>query len=259
MFDSEFRIAHLEGGKVSHFTEAEARLLTYMSRHAGQVLSRDQILDATTAQGSDKNDRNVDFLINRIRKKLGDNARKPRFIATRYGGGYVWLGANAGKGPTADAAQNAFLIVGPLRGLDLLDDRQEAARTFAELLGKSLQAIVEPDRAIAVKSDYDTARTAQESLPSVQVELAFFTERSAVECVVTCRSHHTGRFLHVRRFQFTDERPPYARLAREATDLAAKILTTRWRMDTGHIGSQAPLPVAMYQAAIRRKDAGRAA
>ncbi len=258
MFDFGFRTARLEDGEVSYFTEAESKLLEYMSRHTGQVLSRDQILDAMTEHGSDRNDRNVDFLINRVRKKLRDNARDPRFIATRYGGGYVWLVPDANHRQSSQSTDEVFLLVGPLRGLDHLDKRQDAAAAFAELLGKSIVALVDQDHQVVVKPDYDAAQVSPNAKPSIQVELAFFGEDSCVECVVTCRSRQTGRFMHVRRFQFEDEQPPYAKLAREATDMAGKILTTRWRMDAGHIVSQAPLPVAMYQAAVGRKDGGRA-
>ena len=55
-----------------------------------------------------RGERNIDFLVNRLRKRLGDNARKPRFIATQYGEGYVWLAA-----PVRQEPLSAFLLIGP--------------------------------------------------------------------------------------------------------------------------------------------------
>lgn len=59
--------------------------------------------------GSDKNDSNVDYLINRLRQKLSDEARQPRFIATRYGEGYVWI---AEAPLDLDKTANADIMVG---------------------------------------------------------------------------------------------------------------------------------------------------
>ena len=86
-----------------------------LARHPNRLLTRNQILDEIAGPDAIKSDRNVDFLINRLRSKLADDARAPRYIATRYGEGYVWIGRDfLIHGDQADA----YLIVGPLHGLD---------------------------------------------------------------------------------------------------------------------------------------------
>ena len=117
----------MPGGKRISFTRSEKRALAVLVRHPNRILTRDQILDAVTGSGSDNGDRNIDFLVNRLRRKLSDNAREPRFIATRYGEGYVWIGG----APSVDANYAAaYLIVGPLKGIDNLDDRRNLGMKF---------------------------------------------------------------------------------------------------------------------------------
>ena len=50
-----------------------------------------ELLDAIAGSGSVGTDRSIDFLINRLRAKLGDSARSPTMIATQYGEGYIWI------------------------------------------------------------------------------------------------------------------------------------------------------------------------
>jgi hypothetical protein len=109
-------LSYVEGpaGERVAFTRSERRVLAALTRHRGRIVTREQLLDAIAGPGSDHGDRNIDFLINRLRRKLSDDARHPRFIATRYGEGYIWTGPAAG----IDAGQaDAYLVVGPLRGI----------------------------------------------------------------------------------------------------------------------------------------------
>ena len=258
MFDTDFQTAYLEDGETTHFTEAESTLLKYITRHPGQVLSRGQILDATTGPGSDKNDRNVDFLINRIRRKLRDNARNPKFIATRYGGGYVWLVQDLKKMDTSSEPEGIFLVLGPVKGLELLSETREAATAFTKLLGDAFRTQLGEERRVVVAPEPEALRASCVATPSIQVEPSFFGDQAETECVVKCRSHHTGRIFHIGRFSLSDDGPPFARLSQEAGKLASKILAKRWRVDTDHIASESPLPVAMYQAAIGGKDSRQA-
>ncbi len=53
------------------------------------MLSRDQLLDAIYGQDqADILDRTVDVHIGRLRDKLGDDAERPRYVATVRGVGY---------------------------------------------------------------------------------------------------------------------------------------------------------------------------
>ena len=70
-------------------TRVEFRLLTTLVEADGRVLTRDQLLDAVYGQdGSEVLDRTVDVHIGRLRDKLGDDAERPRYVATVRGIGY---------------------------------------------------------------------------------------------------------------------------------------------------------------------------
>ena len=70
------------------FTALEARLLRYLVRHEGMVLSRQQILDAVWGSDYYGTDRTVDNFINRLRTKLEPDPRRPAHIVTVRGAGY---------------------------------------------------------------------------------------------------------------------------------------------------------------------------
>jgi len=72
--------------------EGEFKLLQTLVSRPGVVLSRDQLLDAIRDREWTPNDRSVDVLIGRLRRKLKDNPAKPAFILTAHGAGYVFAG-----------------------------------------------------------------------------------------------------------------------------------------------------------------------
>jgi DNA-binding response OmpR family regulator len=76
-------------GQAIPLTRVEFRLLQTILEADGRVLSRDQLLDAIYGQDqSDVLDRTVDVHIGRLRDKLGDDADRPRYVATVRGVGY---------------------------------------------------------------------------------------------------------------------------------------------------------------------------
>ena len=76
-------------GQAVALTRVEFRLLQAIIEADGRVLSRDQLLDAIYGQdGADVLDRTVDVHIGRLRDKLGDDADRPRYVATVRGVGY---------------------------------------------------------------------------------------------------------------------------------------------------------------------------
>jgi DNA-binding response OmpR family regulator len=76
-------------GRPIPLTRVEFRLLTSLIEAGGRVLTRDQLLDAVYGQDqSDVLDRTVDVHIGRLRDKLGDDAERPRYVATVRGVGY---------------------------------------------------------------------------------------------------------------------------------------------------------------------------
>jgi two-component system response regulator RstA len=70
-------------------TSYEFSLLYALAERAGQVLSREQLLDLANGSAEEAFDRSIDVRIWKLRQKLGDDARKPRFLKTVRGAGYV--------------------------------------------------------------------------------------------------------------------------------------------------------------------------
>jgi two-component system phosphate regulon response regulator OmpR len=67
-------------------TTAEASLLATFVRHAGRVLSRAELGRISGEPGSD---RAIDVQVTRLRRKIEDDPRLPRYICTVRGQGYV--------------------------------------------------------------------------------------------------------------------------------------------------------------------------
>jgi DNA-binding response OmpR family regulator len=84
------RSARLDGRPLD-LTTAEFELLGLLARNRGRVLSRDRILDETRGLDWEAYDRSIDVLVSRLRQKLGDDARRPAFIKTVRGVGYLFV------------------------------------------------------------------------------------------------------------------------------------------------------------------------
>ena len=54
------------------------------------MLTRDQLLNLTQGRASDPFDRSIDLLVSRLRQRLLDGAREPRYIKTLRNEGYVF-------------------------------------------------------------------------------------------------------------------------------------------------------------------------
>ena len=83
-------------------TPFEFRLLHALMRRPGRVFSRDELIDAI--HGTDDPgiiDRTIDVHLGRLRRKLGDDAAAPRFIATVRTVGYKFVGAVDRRAPDA--------------------------------------------------------------------------------------------------------------------------------------------------------------
>jgi DNA-binding response OmpR family regulator len=82
-------------------THVEFRLLATLLEADGRVLTRDQLLDAVYGrEEADVLDRTIDVHVGRLRDKLGDDADRPRYVATVRGVGYRAAPA-PGDGPAA--------------------------------------------------------------------------------------------------------------------------------------------------------------
>lgn len=86
----ETRVAEVDGRAVS-LTPVEFDLLVSLARARGRVKSREQLLDEIRDRNFDAFDRSIDVHISGLRKKLGDDAKTPRFIRTLRSAGYMLI------------------------------------------------------------------------------------------------------------------------------------------------------------------------
>jgi len=84
------RTATIRGLPLS-LTSIQFDVLALMMRRPGKVWSRIEILDRTASPAHEGYDRTIDAHIKNIRKALGDDAEKPRFIETVRGVGYRFM------------------------------------------------------------------------------------------------------------------------------------------------------------------------
>ncbi len=75
---------------VVSLSSGEFDLLLALLKRPHRTLTRDQLLDITRGRSSIVFDRSIDIQISRIRRKLGDDSKEPRFIKTVWGGGYLF-------------------------------------------------------------------------------------------------------------------------------------------------------------------------
>jgi two-component system OmpR family response regulator/two-component system response regulator RstA len=78
------------GTETIDLTTAEFDLLWLLASHAGNVLSRDDLLQELRGIGFDGLDRSIDARISRLRKKLNDDPENPTRIKTVRSKGYLF-------------------------------------------------------------------------------------------------------------------------------------------------------------------------
>lgn len=77
-------------GQALTLTTAEYELLNFLAQRAGQVVSRDAIMQGLRGLEFDGLDRAIDARISRLRRKIGDDADTPSRIKTVRGQGYLF-------------------------------------------------------------------------------------------------------------------------------------------------------------------------
>jgi two-component system, OmpR family, response regulator len=70
-------------------TTYEFALLRSLAERAGQVLTREQLMDLVKGSAEDAFDRSIDVHVSHLRQKLGDDPRSPRLLKTVRGIGYM--------------------------------------------------------------------------------------------------------------------------------------------------------------------------
>ena len=71
-------------------SQAECRLPQTFLEHPGSALARDELMDLARGRSIDAFERSIDLRVPRLRAKLDDDPREPRFIRTVRGVGYLF-------------------------------------------------------------------------------------------------------------------------------------------------------------------------
>jgi two-component system phosphate regulon response regulator OmpR len=82
-------------GEEIPLTDLEHRILSVLMQNAGTAMDRDRLLERVRGVEWDAFDRSIDVLISRLRQKLGDDPRNPRYIKTVWGTGYMFIGEDS--------------------------------------------------------------------------------------------------------------------------------------------------------------------
>ena len=77
------------GKKEIKLTTLEYKILAYLTQKAGQIITSEQLLGDIWGDDQTGAPHLIQVNIGRLRKKLGDSAREPKYIITRPGIGYV--------------------------------------------------------------------------------------------------------------------------------------------------------------------------
>jgi DNA-binding response OmpR family regulator len=91
--DCTRRTVTLDGQPVE-LTTMEFELLALFMHRPGLVFSRERLMDELQREEWEIYDRSVDVLVSRLRRKLQDNPKHPRFIKAVWGSGYKFIGTD---------------------------------------------------------------------------------------------------------------------------------------------------------------------
>jgi DNA-binding response OmpR family regulator len=87
MIDTEKRIVSRSGVEIN-LTRDEYNILTLLMSRQAKIFTRDEILEAVKGDDYYGFDRTVDTHIKKLRAKIGDDSKMPKYILTVYGMGY---------------------------------------------------------------------------------------------------------------------------------------------------------------------------
>lgn len=82
--------ATLEGRELS-LTRAEFEILSYLHRNKNRAISREELAENIDAIDFESGLKSIDVIMGRLRQKLGENPKEPRFIKSVRGVGYRFI------------------------------------------------------------------------------------------------------------------------------------------------------------------------
>ncbi|DAB33703.1 MAG TPA: DNA-binding response regulator [Sulfurospirillum sp. UBA12182] len=86
----EDKMTILFKGEALNLTAAEYGILSYLIKKDGGVVSREELIYSIDVISEDTTNKSIDVIIGRIRHKLGENSKEPRYIHSVRGIGYKY-------------------------------------------------------------------------------------------------------------------------------------------------------------------------
>jgi two-component system OmpR family response regulator len=86
VYEDKNEIYH--NGKLLNLTNAEYGILKYLIQKEGSVVSREELIYNVEAISEDSTNKSIDVIVGRVRQKLGDNPKNPKYIVSIRGVGY---------------------------------------------------------------------------------------------------------------------------------------------------------------------------
>lgn len=199
-------------GQTIQFTKNERALLLALTRNPQRLMRRGRLLDEVASE-SDVSDRNIDFLVNRLRAKLGDSAKSPKYIATQYGEGYVWIAAQSQAAPI-----DAFLVIGPAFGPQGHPFNQQAS----SLVGQTRDTIAAGlGHKVVVADGWHPAAT---DTLRYFLQMSFLAGDGQLDCAATLREMPSRRI--VKAFRLNLDMADPASFTAEANRIANDVIGT---------------------------------
>lgn len=240
VFDDSMLSVRLADGIERRLTRQERALLLHFTNNIGKLLTRSRLVELMARDASETSERNIDFLVNRLRRTLGDKARQPRFIATQYGEGYVWIAQPAEPSPCP-----AFLLVGPVYGL-----RGQAGREHAVLakLTATLGTQIGSGRQVASSPDWRPGMQLPEGI-AYSLDVSFHADDETLHAAFVLRHAPSRHVIGAFRARY-GHGSASGTIDRLAADVKAAIWThLAVPAGAAAASSDTPLEVRLYDAA----------
>lgn len=242
-FDPSFIFAR-KGESEIRFTRNERALLLALAANPRRLMRRDRLLDAISQAGSDVSDRNIDFLVNRLRAKLNDSARSPTYIATQYGEGYVWIAERNDSRPL-----DAFLVIGPVFGISG-EGFAPRARVALDHLRTAIDARTAPDSRIVIAEGWRPSAPLAHKI-RYYLEISFHARGADLHAAAVLRDMPARRILRAFRFVLDDA----AAARQELERISASVTDAIWQALSGgpkgpSAPSDVPLELRLHDASV---------
>jgi len=215
VFQPDMLTAKRDDGTILRFTRQERALLLRFVRQPHVLVTRAQLLEALGDETGTLSERNVDYLVNRLRKRLGDAARQSRFIVTQYGEGYVWAAE-----PVETTPLSAFLLIGPVFGLD---DDAAALNGMPDRLASALKAATGGKRTVLYRPDWRHDPQSAENL-NFTVDVSVHADADRLHLALVLREGRSRQPIETFRRTWSRGRTP-----NEVDELSQALTDALWR------------------------------